>query len=375
MVPPGKAGLTQHDSLGITIYESATLGPRVAAREVLRLGAADGPPDATFFHVADARLGAVGTLFVLDGGDRVIKVFDRSGTPLATMGGPGEGPAEFGAPGNLEVHGDTVLVLDRDVQKIVAFDQRGALLATRRIGFSVFAHGFPVAFASRPGGRLLIEGVSGCKLPRGPGDNRWGVFAFGADGAVEDTFMLASLGNQLAIYTSGPRVSCTVLPWPFAPAPTLAFDPAGGAVTAPGDVFEVHRLDPSLARVTAVMRYPAPHRRVTPGDRRGFQDLFAARELTGDMHRAAQHAVDSVGYPDAWPAISALKVGGPGTVWAQRAGRFGDEQEWDVLTDGRHTKSVVLPGGLRVLDVRGDRLVGVLTDAFDVQYVAVFEVR
>jgi hypothetical protein len=43
-----------------------------------------------------------------------------------------------------------------------------------------------------------------------------------------------------------------------------------------------------------------------------------------------------------------------------------------MLTDGRHVRTVVLPGGLRVLDVRGERVVGVLMDALDVEYVAVF---
>jgi len=369
----GQAGFTVRDSLGISIHESATLGPRVTATEELRLGAVNGPPATTFFQVADARLGSDGTLFVLDGGDNLVKVFDRSGTPLVAMGGTGEGPAEFAAAWNLEVRGDTILVLDRNLRRIVTFGSRGALLDTRRIGFSVSEHGFPVALVSRPNGRLLIEGASGCALPRGPGDNRWGIYAFGADGAVDDTLMRASIGNALPVYTSGPRISCTVVAWPFRPGPTIAFDPAGGAVTSPADVFEIRRLDASLARVIAVTRWAVPLRRVTAADRRGFLDHLGARELSLDLRRAAERAVDSIGYPDVWPAIAALKVAGRGSVWALRARPIGaEQQEWDMLTDGRHVRTVVLPGGLRVLDVRGERVVGVLMDALDVEYVAVF---
>lgn len=122
------------------------------------------------------------------------------------------------------------------------------------------------------------------------------------------------------------------------------------------------------------MRYAGPSRPVTGAQRRAFEDELDAREnLTRDLRRAAEHAVDSAGFPEEWPAIAALRVAGPDMVWAMRANGIGAaEQEWDVIERARHVRTVVLPGALRVTDVVGERIVGILTDELDVEYVAVF---
>jgi hypothetical protein len=366
----------QRDSLGITIYESRRLGPRVEATEELRIGAVDGPPETTFNRITDARLDRDGGLVVLDGGDHLIKLFDETGAPLRTMGGEGEGPAEFQAASNLALSGDTLWVLDWRLRKVVRFHLNGALLDTRRIEFTPFQHGFATDFTPRSGGRFFIVGTTGCALPRGPNDNLWRLYTIGTDGKVQDTLMRHEMANALSVYaTSGQGGSCTNLPWPFEPAHTLAFDPRGGAFRSAGAAFEIIQLDTTLTRVRTIIRHAAPEHPVTATDRQAFQDRLDARETTADLRRAVQHAVDSTGYPETWPAVTALRVGSPGTVWAQRAGPMeAEHQEWDVLVDGRHARTVVLPGTLRVTDVRGNRILGVLTDELDVQYVAVFSV-
>jgi hypothetical protein len=374
----GQTGVARRDSAGVAIYQAASLGPRVEARETLRLGAVDGPPERTFFRVRDARLGPGGVIVVLDGGDDAVKLFDSAGRALRALGGTGEGPAEFSAAWLLELRGDTVRVLDTDQRKIVTFSLAGELLATRRIGFSVSQHGFPEAFASAPGGRLFIAGVQGCGFPRRPNDNQWGLFAFGPDGAVEDTVQIGFVRDALPVYvSSGRSTACTVIQWPFEAGPAVAFDPAGGGVWSPGDAFEIRWLDESLARVTAIMRYPIESSAVTGAQRRAFQDMLDAREFVSEhFRRTVEQAADSAGYPDVWPAVEALHVAGPGTVWALRVTPPGAaEQEWDVLTDGRHVRTVALPAALRVTDVKGNRVLGAITDELDVEYVALFTVR
>jgi hypothetical protein len=363
----------QRDSLGIAIYESRRLGPPVEATEELRIGAVDGPPESTFNRISDARLGPDGTLLVLDGGDHLIKMFDESGTPLRAIGGEGEGPAEFLAASKLSLRGDSLWVLDWRLQKIASFDIGGTLLDTRRIEYSMFQHGSPTDFTPRLGGRFVIAGVTGgCSLPRRPSDSLWRVYMVGADGTIQDTLLRDQLRNSLGAYASN---FCTSASWPFAPAQQIAFDPRGGAFRSVGDAFEILQLDTSLSQIATIMRYAAPQRPVTAADRQAFLNRLDAQELSADLRRALQRAVDSAGYPETWPAVTALKVGNPGTVWAQRARPVRDEhQEWDVLIDGQHAGTVVLPGALRVLDISEDRILGALTDDLDVQYVAVFSV-
>jgi len=118
-------------------------------------------------------------------------------------------------------------------------------------------------------------------------------------------------------------------------------------------------------------------RPVTRPQRSAFQDMLDAREFLNErFRRTVEQSADSAGYPDVWPAVEALLVAGPGTVWARRVTPPGAaEQEWDVLTDGRHERTVVLPAALRVTDVQGDRVLGAMKDELDVEYVALFTVR
>jgi hypothetical protein len=148
-------------------------------------------------------------------------------------------------------------------------------------------------------------------------------------------------------------------------------------VWSPGDAFEIRWLDESLARVTAIVRYPVERRAVTGAQRRAFQDILDAREfISEDFRRTVEQSADSAGYPDVWPAVEALQVAEPGTVWARRVTPPGAvEQEWDVLTDGRHVRTVVLPAALRVTDINGNRVLGAITDELDVEYVVLFTVR
>jgi hypothetical protein len=194
-----QSGPVQRDSLGVTIYDSRVLGPRVTATEVLRIGTVDGPPETTFHRVVDSKLGSDETIVVLDGGDNVVKVFDRVGTLLASMGRTGEGPSEFGTAWRIEVHGDTIRVLDTSLRKIVIFQTNGSLLDTYRIDYSVAQHGFPVTFASRPDGGLVIAGVSGCGFPRQPTDNMWGVYTLDPNGAIADTIEQKRIENALPV--------------------------------------------------------------------------------------------------------------------------------------------------------------------------------
>jgi hypothetical protein len=237
----------------------------------------------------------------------------------------------------------------------------------------VAQHGWPVAFTTRADGGWVIAGVHGCGFPRRPTDNQWAIYAFGPDGALRDSLDRRFIHNALPVYATGPRQSCTVIPWPFASGPMVAFDPAGGSYRALGDGFLIERVDGTLTRVVETIRYAAPRAPVTRADRQSFQDLLDEREWPGrELREAADRAADSAGYPDVWPALTELHVAGPGTVWARRGGPIGAEQEWDVLRGGRHIRTVVLPGGVRVLDVAGDRIAGMVTDELDVQYVAVF---
>ena len=67
-----------------------TVGP-----ELLRIGANDALPGHSLFRVRMAIADPDGRVLVADGGTNEVRIFDASGTLVATLGGSGQGPAEF----------------------------------------------------------------------------------------------------------------------------------------------------------------------------------------------------------------------------------------------------------------------------------------
>lgn len=87
---------------------------------------AGGPP---FNRPTKVAVGDDGTIFVADGyGNARIHVFSASGEFVRSWGGPGIGPGEFNLPHSLCILGDTVLVADRENDRLQIFDLSGRYL-------------------------------------------------------------------------------------------------------------------------------------------------------------------------------------------------------------------------------------------------------
>lgn len=66
-----------------------------------------------------------GEVFVLDFHANTILRFSADGTPLGTIGAPGQGPGEFQTSTDFLVHDDTVWVADAGNHRLQAFDREG----------------------------------------------------------------------------------------------------------------------------------------------------------------------------------------------------------------------------------------------------------
>ena len=95
---------------------------------------------------------ASGNLYVLDVGRRRVAKVGPSGTPLFQLGGYGDDPTSFSLPSDLVIdRSQTLLVLDRGRNAIVAFDLQGHFLADRAVGSDLAAEAFD------PAARLLVD--------------------------------------------------------------------------------------------------------------------------------------------------------------------------------------------------------------------------
>ena len=123
------------DSAGVTIVENERptpeirLGWRIAATPVLSIGAFEGDPAYELYQVMDATKLPDGRIVVANAGSGELRAFDGSGTHLATWGGRGEGPGEFGevlAPFSVEHWpGDSIAASDPFARRLTIFDAQG----------------------------------------------------------------------------------------------------------------------------------------------------------------------------------------------------------------------------------------------------------
>ncbi|WP_425153645.1 hypothetical protein [Candidatus Palauibacter sp.] len=124
------------DSAGITIVENeepapeTRLGWHIAESPTLSIGAFEGDPAYELYQVMDAARLPDGRIVVANAGSGELRVFDASGTHLASWGGRGEGPGEFGdfaAPWSVGPWpGDSIAASDPFARRVSVFDADGA---------------------------------------------------------------------------------------------------------------------------------------------------------------------------------------------------------------------------------------------------------
>ena len=105
------------DSAGVEVVTSDPWGSEahctLGNEPTLSIGAAEGDAPHMFFQVRAAARLSDGSVAVVDGSSREIRLFGETGEHLRSMGGPGEGPGEFRGPWLLWVlPGDTLWVGD-----------------------------------------------------------------------------------------------------------------------------------------------------------------------------------------------------------------------------------------------------------------------
>ena len=68
--------------------------------------------DRPLYHPEGVQVDASGRIFVLDGGNHRVLVFDADGSPRVTMGDEGQGPGQFQRADEFGLLGDSILVYD-----------------------------------------------------------------------------------------------------------------------------------------------------------------------------------------------------------------------------------------------------------------------
>ena len=369
--------------------------PVLTATEALRIGSVE-DPDLGFSRVTGVDVDRDGNLFVGESLAGEIRVFDPDGNLLNRIGRRGEGPGEFNMPLQWGVLGDTVWVVDFQLQRTTLFDRGGTLLST-----GAWA-GVPVLYGTsgsagavgpvlmRADGLFMSEVMSFSSSIGGtpsPDSVRVPKLLFDATGAVLDTVgwdVRPPEGQSRTERVQGgsrrysvPRPPSGNVPRLWLPGGRWVVDGtvAGADTTSSLTVWRLGLSEDTL--FTREYRYLPTRYPETVLDSialRSAPGVSSAESATADaVRRAIRNAMD---FPDFQPPVVEGVAGADGTLWLRREDTGGPSYRWFVIApDGTPRGHVNVPRKSRVSWVSEGGFVVVERDEFDVPWVVRFHLE
>ncbi|MEZ4413652.1 MAG: hypothetical protein R2910_11760 [Gemmatimonadales bacterium] len=390
--PSGDASYQVTDSAGVKLVMNGTEGtwtPDQAwqFKEDLRIESAEDVAGREFGILAGVAVNSRGEIFVLDRSVPNIQHFDSNGSFLGTIGGPGEGPGQFGrmVAGVLVGAGDTLTVPDLGNMRIELFAPDGRFVRSFSLPASPDT---PFLWRTLPQGQLAGQ-VNAMVMPGQAAEGHINVVVrLAPDGVVQDTILSFPLDPILDI-SQGPTTMKTRV---F--NSTAAWTTADNGLVAAGMTGEyrlsVYGADGRLRMVFAKQHEPKP---VTEADRdrvtAAFKQAFEAQmaKIDNEQIRAAMtQMAGNIEFGETYPAFGAV-IAGPDGTWLVRQPITAAEMAGAVSrlpaieapqappasdvfdADGRFLGTIRFPAGFRLAAVAGGKLYGIETDSLDIPSV------
>ena len=130
--------------------------------EDLSIGVAEGKNEYVFFHLSYLAVDDQETIYAMDQGEKLVKVYDKKGNFLRTIGKKGEGPGELQNPDDIFIINTNNLVIEDFIRNISYFSTAGKYirsLSTSKI--------FPIGVILNSQGYILS--ITNINAP-----NKWG---------------------------------------------------------------------------------------------------------------------------------------------------------------------------------------------------------
>jgi hypothetical protein len=410
------AGFTVRDSAGIALVHSAAPAanaPRLALREELRIGVVEGEEHLQFFRVFDVAMAADGRLYVANAGSNEVRVFERDGSYVRSLGRTGDGPGEFRFTGRLLLDADTLIVIDGQLSRATLFDTTGAVVRTEPLRYGTLSvsplrhtqdgwivalddyRGWPyqVGVAYQDTTRLAFVAELATTNPaatdraptdRAPTDRMTTTRAPGPTQIV-DVLRPRTYGIQSP---SGTMTANTPL---WEPRQEYAADGLGRVHISHGSPYVIETWTADAEGARLVRRLTREHAPVAVGnalvdryfaEAETYFDTTSQRGHEFDIGRAAQLGRRPLPHATVLPALGRVRTGHDGSIWVERPDLVEDPlklewtragpqpSHWDVFDpDGRFVGTVELPTGYRINSVTATSAAGVVRDELDVEYV------
>ena len=364
------------DSAGIRIVENARpaddsrLPWRIGSEPTVSIGAVTGE-DAYLLHQVDKAVTLPDCRMVIaNTGTNEIRVFDASGVHLATWGRAGEGPGEFTAlAGVASWPGDSIVAWDTRARTVAVFDSEGAL-----------GRSFVLEGDDRPNQpRMALSGgtVIGRAVDAGggPGYRRENLTYAIHDAEGSTRVSLGDHpGRESFINMEGRMAVFGLLPFSRS-----LHEASWGqlVILTPDDQYEIRVHDATTGALARIVRREHTNRAPTRDEvDEAIDDALGRTSLTGDQLEWTREGYKGMPLVESFPAFRTLLADNLDHLWVREATLPGIDRPaplWTVFDpEGRVLGFIETPGGLTILEIGADYVLGHTTDDLGVESVQVW---
>jgi hypothetical protein len=371
--------------VSIAMPMAAQNPPRWSLAPELRIGGSNATaPEYEFTTVRGIAIGPNGAIYVTQGQEQEIRVYDAQGKYVRTVGRKGGGPGEFTGLGSIGFVGDTLYTTDFQLRRITLFNADGSLITT--IGAEPIqpVRTDSVVFRPSPVALLLDGSVLGSasyasSLAASGQIKAVPVFRLTRTGQVLETIALVPLGSNQGALQSGTTAMYFVQP--ISDAPLSVFAASAGRIFV---VTRAAQAGTNSFRVTAIRSNgdslwsrSYPYRPLPLGSARAdsIRDATAKTFSGGGAGFTPDQVRKAVFIPDHQVTITRGLAAADGSLWLRRE-QFSNPLTWTVIApDGNLTATLALPPNVRPLTVIGDLVWGVELDDVDVPQIVRYRIR
>jgi hypothetical protein len=383
---PESAGVTVHDSAGVTIVENGTLDltqSLLAAPEpTVQIGVLDGEEEYQFFQVAAIKRLSDGAIAVANGGSRELRIYEADGTHRATAGGAGRGPSEFRYPAALVIlPGDTIQV--QDFMDRVYFAPDGTFLRRESADQQAITRLWEAAGGRSEGGAWVADGSFFAPIyhwdqnpPKaGP------LFrpAMTLVRVSDDLSVIDTLGDfggirQQYVDVGGERGASAFVP-PFSTNTSWAIGGADGTIVAGDNASpQIDRFHPDGTH--SVVRWTVEAEGVTDAEVEAWKDRQRTASWTQDRLPELERGWAGMDIPETKAFYGRVVAGSDGSLWTSPVDYLADPTVLMAFdSQGRFAGTVEIPGSFVVHDSGPGWVLGLLRGESDVEYIQMFVLR
>ncbi len=342
-------------------------------RPTLSIGGSEAEGEDALSGVVDAERLTSGVIVVASRHSGELKVFDRGGRFLRTLGGKGGGPGEFGSglglTGIWELVPDSVAVFDQTARRLTIFDDIGRLVRVDNIG-SRFASS-PVILGRLSSGHWVgyVSGGSSEVMKR-VYRNRLTYLLFSLGSGTSEEIMTLPVEERFNIRLAGRTVPARR---PFGRRAVTAIG-AEEVYYGSADTFEIAVYSPD-GRAERSIRKPVTSRPVSPHDIKALWEIQAGGTRGTAPPEVVRDFFESAPYPEEFPPYDAILVDAAGLVWVRHyLAPKAIRSRWSVFSrEGHWLGDVTIPPDLEVYEIGPDFLLGKTHDALDAEAIVLYD--